>query len=248
MTREGETLRCACQQMALADMARLAALEGVPTPGRCWISSLWWRTAKEMVMHDTYILDGTRPVRCPDPATWRRWFETADCTVARTTLAPDVEVRTMFLGVDQSWDGGRPLLFDTVVFGGPLDGEMERSSTWSEAEAGHAAMCARVREAVALAGRPPAPPGSLCEVCLDAPAVALQPAPWGDERGVCAACAGLPPAVPTAAWDAVPACLICAQPPGPDEDATAYVQHCFDTGHPLRPGEWQLQRGTRIYL
>jgi hypothetical protein len=33
-------------------------------------------------------------------------------------------------------------------------------------------------------------PGHLCEVCLDAPAVALQPAPWGGEMGVCKACQG----------------------------------------------------------
>ena len=31
-------------------------------------------------------------------------------------------------------------------------------------------------------------PGHLCEVCLDAPAVALQPAPWGGEMGMCEAC------------------------------------------------------------
>ena len=95
---------------------------------------------------------------------------------------------------------------------------------------------------------PPDLTGYLCEVCLDAPAVALQPAPWGGEMGICEACAGLPPAEPAAHGAVVPACLICAQPPGPDEDATAYVQHCFDTGHPLRPGEWQIRRGTRISL
>jgi hypothetical protein len=32
-------------------------------------------------------------------------------------------------------------------------------------------------------------PGHLCEVCLDAPATRLQPAPWGGEMGVCEACA-----------------------------------------------------------
>jgi hypothetical protein len=31
-------------------------------------------------------------------------------------------------------------------------------------------------------------PGHLCEICLDAPAVHLQPAPWGAEMGVCEAC------------------------------------------------------------
>ena len=91
-------------------------------------------------------------------------------------------------------------------------------------------------------------PGHLCEQCLDAPAVTVVAAPWGGEMGVCAACAGLPSDVPAAHQDVVPACLICTAPPGPDEDATAYVQHCFDTGHPLRRGEWQIQRGTRIYL
>jgi hypothetical protein len=73
-------------------------------------------------------------------------------------------------------------------------------------------------------------PGHLCEVCLDAPAVTLVPAPWGNEMGVCAACA--PPAVPD--------CPHCVQPPAPGEDATAYVQHCIDTGHPLRPGTWRV--------
>ena len=37
-------------------------------------------------------------------------------------------------------------------------------------------------------------PGHLCEVCQDAPAVALQPAPWGGEMGVCSACGGREPA------------------------------------------------------
>ncbi len=37
----------------------------------------------------------------------------------------------------------------------------------------------------------PAPlPGCLCETCLDAPAIAVVPAPWGGEMGVCARCQG----------------------------------------------------------
>jgi hypothetical protein len=30
--------------------------------------------------------------------------------------------------------------------------------------------------------------GHICERCLDAPAVLVQPAPWGGEMGVCATC------------------------------------------------------------
>jgi hypothetical protein len=43
---------------------------------------------------------------------------------------------------------------------------------------------------------PPALTGYLCEVCFAAPAMAFVPAPGGGETGVCAACGGLPPAVP----------------------------------------------------
>jgi hypothetical protein len=34
----------------------------------------------------------------------------------------------------------------------------------------------------------PALPGYLCESCLDAPAIALVPAPWGGEMGLCQDC------------------------------------------------------------
>ena len=53
----------------------------------------------------------------------------------------------MFLGLDHSFGGGAPLLFETMVFGGPLDGEQERYSTWNEAEAGHKLMVERVQAA-----------------------------------------------------------------------------------------------------
>jgi hypothetical protein len=36
--------------------------------------------------------------------------------------------------------------------------------------------------------------GHICEHCFDAPAVLVQPAPWGGEMGVCAACQQAPPA------------------------------------------------------
>jgi hypothetical protein len=55
-------------------------------------------------------------------------------------------VSTVFLGVDMSvLPDSRPLLFETVVFGGALDGEMARYSTWDEAESGHKTIVERVR-------------------------------------------------------------------------------------------------------
>jgi hypothetical protein len=36
--------------------------------------------------------------------------------------------------------------------------------------------------------------GHICEHCFDAPAVLVQPAPWGGEMGVCEACQQVTPA------------------------------------------------------
>ena len=64
--------------------------------------------------------------------------------VAKTDVG-DVSVSTVWLGLDHGHGGGPPVIFETMVFGGPLDGEQERYSTEAEALAGHAAMVERVR-------------------------------------------------------------------------------------------------------
>lgn len=55
-------------------------------------------------------------------------------------------VSTVFLGLDHQYGDGPPLLFETMVFGGPLDHEMNRYSTWNEAEKGHQEMVERVSQ------------------------------------------------------------------------------------------------------
>ena len=51
----------------------------------------------------------------------------------------------MFLGLDHSFaDVGPPILFETMVFGGEHDQEMERYATWDEAVAGHDIMVQKV--------------------------------------------------------------------------------------------------------
>lgn len=76
---------------------------------------------------------------------WARWFAKANRTVARTNIA-GCEVSTVFLGSDHSFGEGPPLWFETLVFGGPYDGDMDRYTTWEEAERGHAAMIERVSQ------------------------------------------------------------------------------------------------------
>jgi hypothetical protein len=90
-----------------------------------------------------YILEGQDPVACEDTLTWARWYETADRKVASDHVG-DVRISTVFLGLDHGWGEGEPVLFETMVFGGAMDEEMDRYCTWRAAETGHAAMVKRV--------------------------------------------------------------------------------------------------------
>jgi hypothetical protein len=94
-----------------------------------------------------YILDekGT-PVHEPDMMTWARWFATEDIKVAEDRLG-EAKVVTVFLGLDYNRGDGPPILWETMVLGGPLDQEQERcSGSREQAEAMHAAMVAKVRQ------------------------------------------------------------------------------------------------------
>jgi hypothetical protein len=65
----------------------------------------------------------------------------------------------------------------------------------------------------ALAATRPADPlavpaGSICEVCLDAPALAVVPAPWGGDMGICARCLTPKPAPPEDDGDPAPVMVV----------------------------------------
>lgn len=97
-----------------------------------------------------YILDEHgEPVAAASNEAGAKWLEQAGMNriVASTDLA-GCRVSTVFLGLNHGWEPGEPpLLFETLVIGGPLDGEMERTSTRVEAEQAHGAMVSRVRAA-----------------------------------------------------------------------------------------------------
>ncbi len=98
-------------------------------------------------MGDKYILDGKKKtVECKDLMAWAKWFEENNNKrhVADEYIG-DVRVSTVFLGIDHSFGGGTPLLFETMVFGGQLDEAQERCSTWEQAEVMHSDMVARVK-------------------------------------------------------------------------------------------------------
>lgn len=98
---------------------------------------------------NNYILKGGKPVRESDIFKWARWFEGSDKArrVALTKIG-EAKVSTVFLAIDHNFMGiGAPVLWETMVFGGPLSDEMERYTSLEDAMIGHERMVARVRRA-----------------------------------------------------------------------------------------------------
>lgn len=90
----------------------------------------------------------------PELLVWGRFMANDEATCVGADRIWTVAVSTVFLGIDLSFDaflgtdlseGGSPLLFESMVFGGKLDGVQRRYATWDEAAAGHALLCAQVR-------------------------------------------------------------------------------------------------------
>jgi len=91
-----------------------------------------------------YKLVGKTPVKSDDLNDLR--IGTDEWRVAKTDLPGDVFVSTVFLGLDHGFGRpGPPILFETMVFGGPMDDYQERYATWDEAEAGHERIVALAR-------------------------------------------------------------------------------------------------------
>ena len=63
------------------------------------------------------------------------WSDMAKRRVAHDQVS-DVEVSTVFLVLDQAWDG-KPMLFETMLFGGVSNRARWQYSTWDEAASGH---------------------------------------------------------------------------------------------------------------
>jgi hypothetical protein len=78
-----------------------------------------------------------------DVLVWGEFFEkmenrrVAEDVIEQPESDP-VRVSTVFIGLDNSYfDVGPPLLFESMVFGGPLDGDQYRYPTWDSALEGH---------------------------------------------------------------------------------------------------------------
>lgn len=101
-------------------------------------------------MSDKYILDQHgNPKPEADLIAWAIWFESSRKNrIVKQNFIGESKVSTIFLGLDHSWSGGKPILWETMVFGGKLDQEQDRcSGNKEQAEAMHARMLERVKSA-----------------------------------------------------------------------------------------------------
>lgn len=91
-------------------------------------------------MSEHYILDEKGEPKVVDLMTWARWFERGiGRLVGQSPLGEKGSVSTVFLGLDHRFgNDGPPILWETMIFGGPHDGYQERYSSKADAVAGHA--------------------------------------------------------------------------------------------------------------
>lgn len=96
-----------------------------------------------------YRLDGHRAVPCDDLAEWAKYFGGTG-RIVKQECVEEVMISTVFLAINHNFRRiGRPVLFETMIFEGPLSQSAQRYCTWDEAEQGHVAMVEAVKIAVA---------------------------------------------------------------------------------------------------
>lgn len=100
--------------------------------------------------YSTYILDEDHNTRLASTDEWARWMSEHHSRRVELTEMGNISVSTIFLGLDHNYSSeGPPLLFETLVFGGPNDQEkMRRYSTWDEAVEGHKEVVKEVKSQV----------------------------------------------------------------------------------------------------
>jgi|APGre2960657404_1045060.scaffolds.fasta_scaffold169448_2 hypothetical protein len=95
-------------------------------------------------MRKYYILNDNKE---PVEASWKeycKFLDTLENRIVKQETINNTKISTVFLGQDIGNDSGAPILFETMCFGGTLDGEQWRYQTFDEALKGHQ----KVREMV----------------------------------------------------------------------------------------------------
>jgi hypothetical protein len=89
-----------------------------------------------------YKLDSdNNPIPCSGISEYEEWFMKHGTTVAQTrfldTKGISIYVSTVFLGLDHSYNSTVPILWETMILGGPFDQQSFRYSSFKDALEGH---------------------------------------------------------------------------------------------------------------
>jgi hypothetical protein len=75
------------------------------------------------------LSEDSTPVSC-DIIEWSRWMADVNRTIALDEFGEWGRISTVFLGIDLSFGfGGVPVLWETIIFGGPFDSRMWRHTS-----------------------------------------------------------------------------------------------------------------------
>ncbi len=94
-----------------------------------------------------YKLEGQNPVPVRSFMEWSLWIMSASTTVMLNELQESI-ISTKFVGLDLSPGkcnaDSQPMLFETLVISGPMDGKRKFYATWDEAIQGHLKICTQI--------------------------------------------------------------------------------------------------------
>lgn len=94
-----------------------------------------------------YKLEGKAYVSCTPEEAEELLRNPIGRIIDRTDIVDDIYVSTVFMAIDHSReDEGPPVLFETMVFGGELDGMMNRYTSYEAAEDGHQEIVTKVKK------------------------------------------------------------------------------------------------------
>jgi hypothetical protein len=89
-------------------------------------------------MSEKYILNAAgEPEPCDDLLTWGHWMNDVDRRRVGYTAFEGGYVSTVFLGLDHRFDHGEPVLWETMIIGGPHDSFQDRYTSLDAAVRGH---------------------------------------------------------------------------------------------------------------
>lgn len=86
-----------------------------------------------------WILDASKNIVASNLIEVAKFMNSNACIVVQTKITEDIMLSTVFLYIDHSF-GNRPVLFESMWFGGISNGLVKRYHTYNDALNGHSQM------------------------------------------------------------------------------------------------------------